>query len=196
VVPGSKAAADLLRWVRKNADADTLRTINRAPNRGLDKPGEYLNDFKPSPTPVELVQNAGSQGTRTANIRYDHIMDGNINGAGHGSGGHYLRSSNTRVTEYTNPADANGVRTGYIQVRNPSNGGWVNKRAETSFFPENWSRRQTTQEIEGAFQNSSPVTLPNGSTGWQGTSPSGVPIRGFYSKPDGGAATAWPVHGG
>jgi hypothetical protein len=33
VVPGSKAAADLLRWVRKNADADTLRTINRATNR-------------------------------------------------------------------------------------------------------------------------------------------------------------------
>ncbi|WP_430511446.1 DUF637 domain-containing protein [Pannonibacter phragmitetus] len=30
IVPGSKAGADLIRWVRKNADADTLRTIDRA----------------------------------------------------------------------------------------------------------------------------------------------------------------------
>ena len=30
VVPGSKAGADLLRWVRKNADADTVRTIDKA----------------------------------------------------------------------------------------------------------------------------------------------------------------------
>ena len=32
VVPGSKAATDLLRWVRKNADADTVRKIDKATN--------------------------------------------------------------------------------------------------------------------------------------------------------------------
>ena len=49
----------------------------------------------------------------------------------------------------------------------------------------------STEEIEGAFQNSKPI--PNTPGLWQGTSPSGVKIRGYYTKPEGGAATAWPV---
>ncbi|MEH0069918.1 DUF637 domain-containing protein [Pannonibacter sp. Pt2-lr] len=36
IVPGSKAGADLIRWVRKNADADTLRTIDRAADNFAD----------------------------------------------------------------------------------------------------------------------------------------------------------------
>ncbi len=34
IIPGSKAAADLLRWTRKNADADTVRRIDRVVSKG------------------------------------------------------------------------------------------------------------------------------------------------------------------
>ncbi|MFG5380935.1 RHS repeat-associated core domain-containing protein [Yoonia sp. R2-816] len=59
-----------------------------------------------------------------SNINFDQILDGNINGRGQGSGGHYTRSGNVRVVEYTAPADRNGVRTGVVEMRDPQTGGW------------------------------------------------------------------------
>ena len=159
--------------------------------------GQYLDDFEPSPTPTQLVKDANGQ-TYTANIRYDHVLDGNINGIGNGSGGHYIRSDNVRVVEVIDPPDANGVIRANTQIRDPQTGGWVDKPQATTFYPEHWTRRQTVQEIEGAFQNSKPIpgALGQPPRMWEGTSPSGVKIQGFYTRPEGGAATAWPVHQG
>ncbi|WP_189493936.1 EndoU domain-containing protein [Formosimonas limnophila] len=65
-----------------------------------------------------------------------------------------------------------------------------------SIYPEAWTQRQTMHEIQGAFLNSSPVTPSNGPIKvWRGVSPSGITIEGFYGKPDGSGATAWPVWG-
>ncbi|WP_189493960.1 EndoU domain-containing protein [Formosimonas limnophila] len=154
--------------------------------------GSYLDDFKPSPTPARLVEEQASQPTQVAYINYDHIINGNINGAGNGSGGHYIRSPNIRVTEVTGAVDSNGVTKGYIQVRDPNTGGWANKTAETTFYPETWTQRQVQQEIQGAFLNSKPI----GDGKWQGTAPSGVTIQGYYGRPNGTGTTAWPVWGG
>ncbi|MFQ1700245.1 RHS repeat-associated core domain-containing protein [Loktanella agnita] len=151
---------------------------------GGSRPQSYVTDPNNFIDPLGLA---------SCNIRYDHILDGNINGMGNGSGGHYSRSSNTRVREQINGPDRNGVSTGKIQVRDPATGRWVDKNATTSFFPDHWSRRQTKQEIAGAFQNASP--MPGNPSKWQGTSPSGVPMEGYYSS-TGGADAAWPVYGG
>ncbi len=59
-----------------------------------------------------------------SNIDFDHILDGNTNGRGQASEGHYTRSGNVRVVEYTAPADRNGVRTGVGEIRDAQTGGW------------------------------------------------------------------------
>ncbi|RKS87571.1 filamentous hemagglutinin [Orbus hercynius] len=161
------------------------------------KAGEYLEDFKPSPTPAELVQQqAGNGGQVTINT--EHILNGEIktyaNGTTVGTGGHYLKDPNIKVDTWTGAADANGVTKGYISVRDPATGKWVEKKAETTFFPENWSKRQTETEIKSAFENSKPN--PDNKEMWQGTSSSGLKMEGYYKKPNGTGATAWPVYQG
>jgi hypothetical protein len=83
--------------------------------------------------PVQLVQQQAGQPGYTASIRFDHILDGGVNtlrdGTKVGTGGHYLRSSDVRVTQQTGAADASGVTKGYVQIRDPDTGGWVAKPA-------------------------------------------------------------------
>ena len=125
----------------------------------------------------------------------DHILDGGVktlpDGTVVGTGGHDLRSPDVRVTQMVDEADSRGVTQGYVSIRNPQDGSWIPKATLTTFYPGQWSRRQVQLEIQGAFENSSPIS----NSMWQGTSPSGVPIRGYYGKPNGTGATAWPVYG-
>ncbi|AJZ89764.1 EndoU domain-containing protein [Cedecea neteri] len=81
---------------------------------------------------------------------------------------------------------------GYISVKDPATGQWIPKKAVTTFFLEQWSKRQAAQEIERAFKNSSPYSF--NADKWQGISSSGIKIEGYYGKPDGTGATAWPVY--
>ncbi|PIT21409.1 EndoU domain-containing protein [Snodgrassella communis] len=159
--------------------------------------GEYLEGFKPSPTPAELVQQQAGQANKVT-INTEHILNGEIktykDGTKVGTGGHYLRDPNIKVDKWTGAADANGVKTGYISVRDPATGKWYKKPAETTFFPEHWSKRQTEMEIESAFENSK--KLPTSKDKWEGISKSGVKMQGYYKKPDGTGATAWPAYQG
>jgi len=163
--------------------------------------GGFLGNRKPknSPTVRELIDDAPKQPKRTADMDMDHILDGEvkkktINGQTQKKavGGHYSRSPNVRIKETIGRPDANGVTRAKIQVRDPETGRWVNKRATSSMYPDHWSKRQVQSEVTGAFENSRPI----GGDKWQGTSPSGVKVQGYYKKPDGSAATAWPVYGG
>ncbi|WP_198201795.1 EndoU domain-containing protein [uncultured Gilliamella sp.] len=159
------------------------------------KVGEYLEDFKPSPTPTELVQQQAGKGTQVT-INTDHILNGEIktykNGKKVGTGGHYLKDPNIKVDKWTGEADANGVTKGYISVRDPATGKWYEKQGETTFFPKHWSKRQTEMEIKSAFENSKPD--PNNKDRWIGISSSGIKMQGFYKKPGGTGATAWPIY--
>ena len=85
-----------------------------------------------------------------------------------------------------------GVTKGYISVRDPATGKWYEKQGETTFFPKHWSKRQTEKEIKSAFENSKPH--PNDKRLWSGTSSSGIKMEGYYKKPNGTGATAWPVY--
>ena len=49
-------------------------------------------------------------------------------------------------------------------------------------------------EIKSAFENSIPH--PKDKNMWQGTSSSGIEIYGYYKKPNGMGATAWPIYKG
>ncbi|UDL04773.1 RHS repeat-associated core domain-containing protein [Marinobacter sp. CA1] len=150
------------------------------------------------PTPLQLVQQASGQPKRVAEIEFGHILDGEVKpvlrkGSVVGQravGGHYIRSPNIRVTEVIGEADSSGVMKARIQVRDSATGAWVDKKAPSTFYPESWSRRQTETEIQEAFYNSRPLVDDM----WEGVSPSGVTIRGYYQKPDGNASTAWPVY--
>lgn len=81
-----------------------------------------------------------------------------------------------------------------VEIRDPATGKWVAKKAETTFFPKDWTRRRVEMEIESAFANST-TKYRGGQPYWQGTSSSGVKIEGYYKRPGGGAATAYPVYG-
>jgi filamentous hemagglutinin len=164
---------------------------------GKDIPGEagdYLKNFKSSPTPAELVEAQAKKGGTNPQIDIDHILNGQINSRGNAVGGHYLRDPDVKVNQWTGAPDVNGVRTGYISVRDPNTGKWIPKKAETTFFPEHWSKRQCELEVKNAFENSHPVTI-NGQSMWEGKSSNGITMRGYY-KVDGSGATGWPVYRG
>ncbi|MEN4636267.1 EndoU domain-containing protein [Pantoea agglomerans] len=201
IVPGGVGAGGAVGIGKTAAEAAAAKAETVANNTAKNNPswkaGDYLNDFKPSPTPLELVKEQAGKGSQTAYIRMDHILNGEVktlkDGTKVGSGGHYIRDSNIKIDKVTGTPDTNGVSTGYISVRDPATGQWINKKAETTFFPEQWSKRQTAQEIESAFKNSE--RIPNTEM-WSGKSSSGVKIQGYYGKPDGTGATAWPVYTG
>jgi hypothetical protein len=128
--------------------------------------------------------------------RPGHALDGNINGFGRASGGHYLRSTNLRVVRTIDVAP-NGVIRAEIAIRGPG-GRWIprvdrrGQAAQTTLFPSHWSRRRVLMEIDWAFKNSSaefPLGQPSGSQGtaapefWIGEASDGTLIRGRYIKP-------------
>ncbi len=201
IVPGGVGAGGAIGIGKTTLEATTAKAeavvANAAKNNPSWKAGEYLEDFKPSPTPLELVREQAGKGSQTAYIRMDHILNGEVktlkDGTKVGSGGHYIRDPNIKIDKVTGAPDSTGVSKGYISVRDSASGQWVNKKAETTFFPEQWSKRQTAQEIESAFKHSERV--PNTEM-WSGKSSSGVKIQGYYGKPDGTGATAWPVYTG
>ena len=61
-------------------------------------------------------------------------------------------------------------------------------------MPVSGSKRQTAKEIESAFENSRP--MKENKQAWEGVSKSGLKVEGFYGKPNGSGATAWPVYEG
>jgi hypothetical protein len=165
-------------------------------------PDEYWEGFTPAPTAPEIVFDGAVAAAPEAPFKYYHIHNGEVrvgySGQARGVGGHNSRSPTVRVVEELAPPDKNGVRLVRVEIRDPGSGSgaWVPKQAQTSLFPENWNSRRIEQEIEGAFWNSR--TVRGTEDKWEGVSPSGVPIQGFYHTPGNasvsGATTAWPVH--
>ena len=130
--------------------------------------------------------------------RIRHVLDGNINGLGRASGGHYVRSPNLRILT-VQAVDRNGVIRARIAVRS-HDGRWIAKRDESTLFPPHWTRRRVAQEIDLAYRHSHPIphrrrpNLP--SKEWIGRSSDGLTIKGRYLRPGDpthGWSTAYPV---
>jgi hypothetical protein len=89
--------------------------------------------------------------------------------------------------EIAKPPDANGVYGGNVEFTDPETGKKVKKYS--TFFPDDWTPERVKEEVEKAFGDRDKV---NGDK-WEGTSPSGVRIRGTVG-PDGAIETAYPVY--
>jgi hypothetical protein len=127
-------------------------------------------------------------------INQVHIFQGEINRKGQAVGYHHRLNgkdtNNARMIKLTGLPNRQGVYFGRVEIRNAATGQWVSKLSSSTFFPDNWSQQQVLSEIQGAFADSSNKSQER----WQGTSPSGIRIEGFYSKTTNTINTAYPIY--
>ena len=126
-------------------------------------------------------------------INQAHIFQGEINRRGLAVGYHHrlngIDGNNARMSKLTGMPNRRGVYTGRVEIRRVTNGEWVSKVSGSSFFPDLWSREKVLSEIRGAFNASDKNKEP-----WQGTSPSGLQIQGYYNKSTNTITTAYPIY--
>ncbi len=82
----------------------------------------------------------------------------------------------------------NGVYEAKVQIWNQNSIRWKDKFAKSSFFPADWSVARIKYEVIEAFK----VRRSASSTKWQGTSPSGISIEGYFTD---GRVTFYPLSG-
>lgn len=130
---------------------------------------------------------------RPLTINQNHLFQGEINRKGLAGGYHHRPngkdSDRARMVNIISPPNSQGVYIGRVEVLNPSTGKWVRKVSTSTFFPDRWSQAQILSEIQGAFATVNPPKER-----WQGISPSGLRIEGYYSKNTNTINTAYPVY--
>ncbi len=126
-------------------------------------------------------------------INKTHIFQGEINRRGLAVGYHHRPngkdSDNAKMVKLTGLPNRQGVYIGRVEIRNPANGQWVSKLSSSTFFPDQWSQAQVLTEIQSAFASANKSKEP-----WQGTSPSGLRIEGYYNKTTNTITTAYPIY--
>jgi Bacterial EndoU nuclease len=126
-------------------------------------------------------------------INKTHIFQGEINRRGLAVGYHHRLngkdSNNAKMVKITGLPNRQGVYIGRVEIRNPANGQWISKLSSSTFFPDQWSQEQVLNEIQGAFASANKSKEP-----WQGTSPSGLKIEGYYNKSTNTINTAYPIY--
>jgi hypothetical protein len=126
-------------------------------------------------------------------INKTHIFQGEINRRGLAVGYHHRPngkdSNNARMVKLTGLPNRQGVYIGRVEIRNPANGQWVSKLSSSTFFPDQWSQVKVLSEIQSAFTSANKSKEP-----WQGTSPSGLKIEGYYNKATNTITTAYPIY--
>lgn len=126
-------------------------------------------------------------------INQTHIFQGEINRKGLAVGYHHRPngkdSTNARLVKLTGLPNSQGVYIGRVEIRNPANGQWISKVSSSTFFPDRFSQAQVLTEIRGAFASANKTQER-----WQGNSPSGLRIEGFYSKKTNTITTAYPIY--
>ncbi len=126
-------------------------------------------------------------------INKTHIFQGEINRRGLAVGYHHRANgkdtNNARMVKITGLTNRQGIYIGRVEIRNPANGQWVSKLSSSTFFPDQWSQDQVLTEIQSAFASANKAKEP-----WQGTSPSGLKIEGYYNKATNTITTAYPIY--
>lgn len=75
-------------------------------------------------------------------------------------------------------------------MKNPRDGEWIKKRAQSTFFPETWTPAQCDRAIRKAFMNAEVVDPINNM--WESTY-KGIRIQGYYDPVTGHALTGHSV---
>ncbi|ANJ67316.1 hypothetical protein A9404_07895 [Halothiobacillus diazotrophicus] len=121
------------------------------------------------------------------NFDMDHVLSGEINGRKAATGYHAELAADgaSRIAPGAEiKFNANGTYEAPVQVFdankvNPATGQkgmWVNKFADSTFFPPSWSQARIEYEVSEAFKNKR--VNPEG--GWVGQTPSGVDIQIYW----------------
>ncbi|MFD0856279.1 EndoU domain-containing protein, partial [Actinomadura adrarensis] len=85
---------------------------------------------------------------------------------------------------------SNGTYAARVQMKGP-NGQWVDKPADSSFFPDNWTPQQVDRTIRDAFDNRTDVPGTDGRR-WRGFA-DGILVEGSYKRSSRNWDSAWPI---
>ena len=124
-------------------------------------------------------------------IDYEHVIGGDENSQGKVTGGHSLLRGDVRIVKKIGSPAKNGVYRASIEVKK-KDGTWQAKTSNggvNTMFLENWDEARIIDEINSAWENRKDLKGRD-SNMWQGTSKSGVLIRGYKSP----RITAYPVY--
>jgi hypothetical protein len=148
--------------------------------------------------PPSIAQNssyaiAKAPVAKSLTINKTHIFQGEINRRGLAVGYHHRPngkdSNNAKMVKITGLPNRQSVYIGRVEIRNPANGQWISKLSSSTFFPDQWTQDQVVTEIQSAFASANKSKEP-----WQGTSPSGLQIEGYYNKATNTITTAYPIY--
>jgi EndoU nuclease-like protein len=132
----------------------------------------------PSPTP-----------TPTCNINQEHIFEGEISpktgaavGFHHRFRGIDPRDGRTLVAEVIRilQQGPDGTYKAQVRLRDPATGNWVVKQDPSTFFPDQWTKKQVIDEICCAWRNATRLS----DTVWVGRCGNGPEIK-FFTDPYG-----------
>ncbi|MCL2778574.1 MAG: EndoU domain-containing protein [Polyangiaceae bacterium] len=127
-------------------------------------------------------------------IDMEHILHGGITKKGRAIGFHWrgkgCNNENARVTQILRNPNAQGAYRAEVEIKNPQTGQWVRKGSTSAFFPDHWTAADVESAISEAYANKTTF----GTNGWEGTTSSGVKIRGYVNKA-GKITTAFPILG-
>ena len=124
-------------------------------------------------------------------LNLTHIFDGEINRHGKPVGFHVApkepMDATSRIKRILSGPNRAGVYTAMVEIYDPAERRW--KEKFSSFFPDDFSRKQVIESILFALSNN---RLPEGSR-WRGPSGYGFMIEG-YRFGNGDINTAYPLY--
>jgi len=126
-------------------------------------------------------------------INLAHIDYGEINRHGEAVGYHHRPNGvdppGARVRQMVQPPDASGVYRARVALRDPATGGWIDKKAPSTFFPDAMSDNEVIGAILAAFREGA----RRGDGQFVGGSGRGFAIEGWYQN--GRINSAYPLRG-
>jgi hypothetical protein len=126
-------------------------------------------------------------------INLAHIDYGEINRRGEAVGYHHRPNGvdppGARVARLVQPPDASGVYRARVALLDPATGGWIDKKAPSTFFPDAMSDDEVVAAILAAFQTGH----RRGDGQFVGASGRGFAIEGWYQN--GRINAAYPLRG-
>jgi hypothetical protein len=143
--------------------------------------------------PAAAPSLAGKWTSTDPPINLAHIDYGEINRHGEAVGYHHrpdgVDPPGARVQQIVQPPDAAGIYRARVALRDPATGGWIDKKAPSTFFPDAMSSNELVGAILAAFRDGS----KRGDGRFIGASERGFTIEGWYQN--GHINTAYPLRG-
>ncbi len=122
-----------------------------------------------------------------------HIDYGEINRHGEAVGYHHrpngIDPPGARVRQMVQPPDASGVYRARVSLRDPATGGWIDKKAPSTFFPDAMSDNEVIDAVLMAFHGG--AKRRDGQ--FVGGSGRGFTIEGWHQS--GRINSAYPLRG-